>query len=132
MGYYLADGIYPQLATFVKTISSPQGNRRKHFAAAQESARKDVERAFEVLQTRFAIVRGPAQFFYPEMLKDIMIGCVILHNMIVEHEWNNNGAEDFEYEQFNQPLETVTSGLTNDFKEFIQSHHCIRDTETHS
>ncbi|XP_062152063.1 uncharacterized protein LOC133860489 [Alnus glutinosa] len=36
MGYYLADGIYPQWATFVKTISSPQGNKRKHFAAAQE------------------------------------------------------------------------------------------------
>lgn len=43
MGHYLTDGIYPQWAIFVKTISSPQGNRRKHFAAAQESARKDVE-----------------------------------------------------------------------------------------
>ncbi|XP_062147824.1 uncharacterized protein LOC133856792 [Alnus glutinosa] len=132
MGYYLVDGIYPQWATFVKTISSSQGNRRKHFAAAQESARKDVERAFRVLQARFAIVRGPARFFYPEMLKDIMIACVILHNMIVEDERDDNGAEDFEYEQFNQPLEPVTSGPTNDFREFIQSHHCIRDTETHS
>jgi len=69
MGYYLVDGIYPQWATFVKTISSSQGNRRKHFAAAQESARKDVERAFGVLQARFAIVRGPARFFYHETLK---------------------------------------------------------------
>ncbi|XP_028113015.1 uncharacterized protein LOC114311150 [Camellia sinensis] len=49
MGYYLANGIYPQWSTFVKTISSPQGNKRKYFAAAQESARKDVERAFGVL-----------------------------------------------------------------------------------
>jgi hypothetical protein len=97
-----------------------------------KSAMKDVERAFKVLQARFAIVCGPARFFYPETLNDIMIACVILHNMIVEDERDNNGEEDFEYEQFNQPLEPVTSGPTNDFMEFIQSHHCIRDTETHS
>ena len=46
MGYYLADGIYPNWSTFVKTIPCPQGLKKKHFAKAQESARKDVERAF--------------------------------------------------------------------------------------
>ncbi|XP_076890204.1 uncharacterized protein LOC143541209 [Bidens hawaiensis] len=60
MGYYLADGIYPKWQTFVKTIPAPRGNKHKHFAKAQESARKDVERAFGVLQQRFAIIRGPS------------------------------------------------------------------------
>ncbi|XP_042968395.1 uncharacterized protein LOC122301247 [Carya illinoinensis] len=50
MGYYLADGIYPKWRTFVKTIPSPRGNKKKNFVKAQESARKDVERAFGVLQ----------------------------------------------------------------------------------
>ena len=53
MGYYLADGIYPNWSTFVKTILCPQGLKKKHFAKAQESARKDVEREFGVLQARF-------------------------------------------------------------------------------
>jgi hypothetical protein len=82
--------------TFVKTISSPQGNKRKQFVAAQESARKDVERACGVLQERFAIVHGPPRFWKLETLKDIMMACVILHNMIVEDKQTNIGEEGFE------------------------------------
>ncbi|KAJ9553013.1 hypothetical protein OSB04_017058 [Centaurea solstitialis] len=50
IGYYLVDGIYPSWSTLVKTIPAPQGNKHKHFAKKQEGARKDVERAFRVLQ----------------------------------------------------------------------------------
>ena len=77
MGYYLADGIYPNWSTFVKTIPCPQGLKKKHFVKAQESARKDVERAFGVLQARFVIVRGPARFLDEETLADIMKTCII-------------------------------------------------------
>ena len=56
-GYYLADSIYPRWSTFVKTISNLVPGRKKvWFVQMQEAARKDVERAFGVLQTRFAIV----------------------------------------------------------------------------
>jgi len=86
MGYYLADGIYPSWATLVKSITLPMGNKRQYFAKAQEAARKMVERAFGVLQSRFAIVRGPARFWDIETLALIMRACVIMHNMIVEDE----------------------------------------------
>ncbi|XP_041020538.1 uncharacterized protein LOC121262204 [Juglans microcarpa x Juglans regia] len=99
MRYYLADEIYPQWTIFVKTISAPQGNKKKYFAAAQESARKDVELAFGVLQARFAIIRGPARFFHIETLNDIMIAYVILHNIIIKDEHADNEEEEFEYEQ---------------------------------
>ena len=68
MRYYLTDGIYPKWVTFVKTIPTPQGQKYKLFAAAQETCRKDVERAFGVLQARFAIARGLARFFHLETL----------------------------------------------------------------
>ncbi|XP_020271677.1 uncharacterized protein LOC109846848 [Asparagus officinalis] len=132
MGYYLADGIYPSWATFVKTISLPQGNKRKHFATLQESARKDVERAFGVLQSRFAIVRGPARSWDEKILKNIMQACIIMHNMIVEDERNNDYI-DFTYDAAEEaPTILVSHERTIDLCEFIQNHHRIRDRQTHS
>ena len=72
MGYYLTDGIYPAWATFVKAFQNPQGNKKLHFKRAQEAARKDVERAFGVLQARFAIVQGPVRLWSKEQLWYIM------------------------------------------------------------
>jgi hypothetical protein len=72
MGYYLADGIYPNWSTFVKTIKAPASLKAKHFATAQEAQRKDVERAFGVLQARFQIVRQPARLWDEATLQDIM------------------------------------------------------------
>ncbi|XP_042958339.1 uncharacterized protein LOC122293939 [Carya illinoinensis] len=134
MGYYLADGIYPSWATLVKTIPAPHGKKKKHFAACQESARKDVERAFGVLQSRFAIVRGPARYFQPEVLKDIMYACIILHNMIVEDERHLYlGADQFNYEANDDtPSEPISRDNIPEFMEFIAQHHRIRDRVTHS
>ncbi|XP_062230256.1 uncharacterized protein LOC133927958 [Phragmites australis] len=49
MGYYLADNIYPEWATFVKSIQAHVGRKRHHFMVQQVATRKDVERAFRVL-----------------------------------------------------------------------------------
>ncbi|XP_009141845.3 putative nuclease HARBI1 [Brassica rapa] len=86
MAYYLTDGIYPNWATFIQSIKLPQGPKAELFAERQESTRKDVERAFGVLQSRFAIVKNPALLWDKEKIGKIMRTCVILHNMIVEDE----------------------------------------------
>ncbi|XP_039780809.1 uncharacterized protein LOC120648121 [Panicum virgatum] len=68
--YYLADGIYPTRATFVKAFHSPQGNKKIYFTSAQQVARKDVERAFGVLQSRFAMVRALRGYGVRKIVED--------------------------------------------------------------
>ncbi|XP_071707870.1 uncharacterized protein [Rutidosis leptorrhynchoides] len=56
-GYYLGDGIYPDWAMLVKAPHDPTDKPRKKFKRFQESARKDIERAFGVLQGGFAMLK---------------------------------------------------------------------------
>ncbi|XP_021776439.1 uncharacterized protein LOC110740267 [Chenopodium quinoa] len=74
MGYYLADGIYPEWPVFVKTIPRADllSKKRKLFARLQEGASKDIERAFGVLQKRFAIVSNPARLWDKHEVGDVM------------------------------------------------------------
>ncbi|XP_022553853.1 putative nuclease HARBI1, partial [Brassica napus] len=86
LAYYLTDGIYPKWSTFIQSISLLQGPKAELFAKVQEATRKNVERAFGVLQARFAIVKNPALSWDKEKIGKIMRTCIILHNMIVENE----------------------------------------------
>ena len=69
----------------MKTISNPVEEKMR-FAKEQESYRKDVERAFGILQSRWGIVRYPAITWSTEKLWEVMTACVIMHNMIVKDE----------------------------------------------
>jgi hypothetical protein len=128
MGYYLADGIYPNWSTFVKIIPRPLGAKRKYFASKQESARKDVERAFGVLQSRFAIVRGPVRYWDEETLAYIMKACIIMHNMIIEDEGAMNLGFDHEHEV--NSFISVSHGEIPELHDFLQTHNRIRDRAT--
>ncbi|XP_047949186.1 uncharacterized protein LOC125195022 [Salvia hispanica] len=110
MGYYLTDGIYPQWAAFVKSIPGPQTMRHKLFARHQESARKDVERAFSVLQARFAFIKCPCLIWDRDIMGKIMIACIILHNMIVKDERST-------YSNYCDPAEFIQDRLGQSSRE---------------
>jgi len=125
--YYLADGIYPRWTTFVKTIPNPQLEKEKSFAAFQEGYRKDVERCFGILQARWAIIRGAARMFDQEVLRSIMMTCIILHNMIVEDEYDYDAPEVFESDPMNTPLTRIYERPVGPNGEPVEHEPLIRD-----
>ncbi|GJW32845.1 zinc finger, CCHC-type containing protein [Tanacetum coccineum] len=108
-GYYLADGIYPQWSTFVKAFTIARDQKTMKFKRVQESARKDIERAFGVLQDQnFDISEYTDMYVSPESniqrtwvercerlrrknkeLRDRRVHDDLRHD-IVEHLWNLN------------------------------------------
>ena len=73
------------------SIREAQTEKQRLFAKHQEGARKDVERAFGVLQARWSVLRRPTRLYDRDDLHHIMLACIILHNMIVEDEKEEAG-----------------------------------------
>ncbi|XP_024004167.1 putative nuclease HARBI1 [Eutrema salsugineum] len=137
LAYYLTDGIYPRWATFVKSIPLPQDEKSRCFAKRQESVRKDVERAFGVLQARFAIVRNPALVWDKEKIGKIMRACIILHNMIVENErgtYTQFNLADFEQVDASRTSHvdrTYSTYMPTNILNLIGNRKKVRDKEIH-
>nr|XP_043630354.1 uncharacterized protein LOC122601678 [Erigeron canadensis] len=83
--YYLAVGIYPEWSTLLNYFKCPMDPKTTKFKRYQEAARKDVERAFEVLQGRWEILSHGARPLSINKIKHTMYACVILHNMVVDY-----------------------------------------------
>lgn len=143
VGYYLTDGIYPKWSTLVQTISHPTDQKEMYFVKQQEAYRKDVERAFGVLQARFAIVRGGARLWNKSTVQDVMNACIIMHNMIVEDErsgYLNTYVFDesphipnIEYESSpTMPEVTVMRNLSNEsYVKWLRVHREIMNAGEH-
>lgn len=133
--YLLADGIYPNWSTFVKTISNPIGQKKKWFAKCQEAVRKDVERAFGVLQARFRIIHNPCKLWNADDMKQIMIAAVILHNMIIEDERAepDHADHDFLFEDGFVPFRIIPGNCvpSNNLLQRSMSRQ-IRSSEQHT
>uniref|UniRef100_A0A251UEE0 Putative harbinger transposase-derived protein n=1 Tax=Helianthus annuus TaxID=4232 RepID=A0A251UEE0_HELAN len=56
------------------------------FKKLQESARKDVERAFGVLKGRWGILHRPVRSMTKKSIHSIVYACIILHNMLIKHD----------------------------------------------
>nr|XP_043616334.1 uncharacterized protein LOC122588285 [Erigeron canadensis] len=71
--YYLADGMYTEWVTLVKSFKCRMDPKTTKFKKFQEAARKDVERASGVLQGRWQIVEQQAQAYSVNKIYHIML-----------------------------------------------------------
>ncbi|GJW45888.1 ALP1-like protein isoform X1 [Tanacetum coccineum] len=125
--YYLADGIYPAWSTFVKTFSVARDEKTLKFKRVQEAARKDIERAFGVLQGRWGIIRQPARAMQINILKRIMYCCIILHNMILEDEGFEVNLRDV----FVNPAPNIVRDWVERCDLHVRKTKELRDRKTH-
>jgi hypothetical protein len=79
--FVLVDGIYPPLSRFVRGIAQPIGDKEDRFTCWQESTRKDIERAFGVLQHKFQFMARPIMLMDTLQIGQSVRTCLILHNM---------------------------------------------------
>ncbi|XP_071694284.1 protein ALP1-like [Rutidosis leptorrhynchoides] len=128
-GYYLADGIYPDWATLVKGFAFPTDDPRIKFTRFQASARKDVERAFGVLQGRFHILRLAARTISVNKMRRVMDCCIILHNMILEDQ--GFVLSDWEEEFITEDMENRPERIPNRGRDQDVIIREIRDRTVH-
>ncbi|KAK1645837.1 hypothetical protein QYE76_063642 [Lolium multiflorum] len=130
--YYLADGIYPDWATLVKSVRNPNSEKTRRFAKMQEACRKDVERGFGVLQARWAIVRHPARTWSLKTMHEVMTCYVIMHNMIVENKRPDGRNENYWDFQAHTPLfSPPPSSLAVVVLNLRENHHPHANTMAH-
>ncbi|XP_047949010.1 uncharacterized protein LOC125194837 [Salvia hispanica] len=93
-----------------------------------------TEGAFGVLRSRWTIVKGPARFWFKEVIADVMYACIIMHNMIVEQEVGHvtDWVDDEAGSSSSTTTPPVTRGLPLGFGEVLQQQTSMRSQQDHT
>lgn len=102
--YVLVDGIYPEYSRFVHGIKQPCDKQEEKYTKWQEAARKDIERAFGVLQGKFQYMARPIEEHDLNLISRRVASCLILHNMCVSDRVMHGDV----YARYNPMGTTVT------------------------
>jgi hypothetical protein len=103
----LVDGIYPKYSRFVRGMKQPVFRHETIFTKWQESARKDVERAFGVLKGTWQFLERPILLHNLKEISYRAQCCLILHNMLVTDRIMDSPTYNYrmQYDPSNKVLE---------------------------
>lgn len=94
--YFLVDGIYPRYSRLLKAVKHPFFEDEKKFSEWQEGARKDIERAFGVLQCRWKCMCSPFYYMDQQCIYQMVTSCLIFHNMCVQERIMGNCTDRYD------------------------------------
>lgn len=94
--FLLTDGIYPSYSRFVKGIKEPITVAEKRYTGWQEACRKDIERAFGVLQNTWQFIQRPILLHSLKDISQRVTCCIILHNMLVSDRVMDDPRMDYD------------------------------------
>ncbi|XP_025675601.1 uncharacterized protein [Arachis hypogaea] len=107
MGYYLANDIYPEWATFVKSFSKPQEGETQVICTIPRKAKKRCGASIRSIASTLCNYMWSSLLLEKKKLANIMRTCIILHNMIFEDKrdtYAGNFAQDLEYDDVKNDL----------------------------
>ncbi|CAL2264368.1 unnamed protein product [Prunus armeniaca] len=82
---------------------------------------------FGIFQARWAIIRGAAQLFDEEVLSNIMMTSIILHNMIMEDEYDYNAVDVYKPDPMNTTLTRIYEMPIRPHGEPLKYEPLVRD-----
>nr|GEW22291.1 hypothetical protein [Tanacetum cinerariifolium] len=126
--YYLASGIYPKWVSLIKSFTVATDPKHTYFKQHQESARKDVECAFRVLQGRWGFIQQPTRAYEVNTLCKIMYVGILMHNMILEDQ--NMSVVDLNHVYSNPARSTQTMRIDRCETQRSKAKE-LRDRDTH-
>ncbi len=91
--YYAADNIYPDYPVFMKSCGESGDPLIHYYSKRLEAVRKDVERAFGILQARFAFLKRPCLLWSTQHIKEAVECCIIMHNLIIEDQEEEDAVD---------------------------------------
>jgi len=129
-GYYLADGIYLEWLVFFKSIREPQSDKHKLLHKGKKGQGRMLNAPLAFCNLTFVFCVDQHVYTSKGDLENIMLACIILHNMIIKDE---KGIEKVpldlneEASTYTFQAATISHGQNLEMEDVLQRNAIIHD-----